>query len=162
MIELLVTVAIVALMSAMAVPVMSGARRRAAVAAAQREVAGQIRAARFAAITSNKIMRVRFACPAAGQYRVIELTGVSSIDTDSNRCSYPWQPDSDPATVPNFDGPIMNLPEGVSFAATQNLEISTRGIVTVTTGSLPGTIQVTDGSSTFTITASASGRIQTP
>ena len=163
MVELLITVALVTIASAAAVPLLSGASRRSGLFAAQREVAGQIRTARLSAVTGNKKMRVLFGCPAAGEYRVVEVTGDPAIDTaaDATRCAYPW-PDPDSATLPNLDGPRMTLPEGISFGATQNLEVSTLGKVTQLSGSLPVTIQVTDGSTTLQITASAAGRIQTP
>lgn len=159
--ELLITVAIIGIMGAMTVPALTGARRRAVVYSAQRDVAAQIRTARFSAVTSNKSMQVRFNCPATGQYRVIEVTGDGTIDTASNRCSYPW-PDFDSNALPNSDGPIVQLPDGVSFSATQNLAIDTRGQITVLSGSLPATIQVTDGSNTRSVTAASSGRVQTP
>jgi prepilin-type N-terminal cleavage/methylation domain-containing protein len=161
LVELLFTVAIIAIMSALALPVLSGASRRSALAAAQREVAGQIRSARFAAVTANRTMHVRFNCPATGQYRVLEITGDTSIDGDTNRCSYLW-PDPDPAVLPNLDGPIMQLPEGITFSATQNLQIGTTGTITPLSGSSPATIQVADGSVTRQVTASAAGRVQAP
>ena len=163
MIELLVTVALVMIASAVAVPLLSGASRRSAGFAAQRGVAGQIRTARLSAVTGNKTMRVIFGCPAAGQYRVIEWTGTPAIDNLSGavRCAYPW-PDQDANALPSLDGPIMRLPEGISFGTTQNLEINTRGQIIQLSGCLPVTIQVTDGSTTRQITASAAGRIQTP
>ena len=161
LVELLITVALISVMTATAVPVMSGAFRRSAVFAAQRDIAGQIRTARLSAVTANKVMQVRFGCPAAGQYRIIEVTGDATIDADTARCSYPW-PDADSTVLPNLDGPVVRLPEGVSFGTTQNVSISTRGLVTPMSGSSPATIQVTYGSSTFQVTVSAAGRIQTP
>jgi prepilin-type N-terminal cleavage/methylation domain-containing protein len=161
MIELLVVVALIALMSAMAVPLMSGASRRAAAFAAQREVAGQIRSARLAAVTGNRTMQVRFSCPAAGEYRVIEMTGDATIDSDTARCWYPW-PDTDSTVLPNLDGPVVRLPDGISFGTSQNLQISTTGFITPLSGSSPATIQVTDGFITRQVTASSAGRIRTP
>jgi prepilin-type N-terminal cleavage/methylation domain-containing protein len=161
LIELLVAVALILIMSASAVPLLSGAFRGSAVFAAQRDVAGQIRSARLAAVTSNRTMQVRFSCPAAGQYRTIEITGDVTIDNDTARCSYPW-PDTDPTTPPSLDGPIMGLPEGISFGTTQDLQISTTGLITPLSGSSPATIQVRYDSITRQITVSAAGRIQTP
>ena len=162
MVELLMTVALVTIISAAAAPLFSGASRRSKQFSAQREVAGQIRTARLSAVTGNKVMQVRFGCPAAGQYRVLEVTGDVTIDSDAARCSYPW-PDANGNALPNLDGPVMRLPEGISFGTTQNVEISTRGVITALSGGLPATIQISDGSSTIRqVTASASGRIQTP
>ena len=162
MVELLITVALITIASAAAVPLLSGASRKSALFAAQRDIAGQIRTARLSAVTANKVMQVRFGCPAAGQYRAIEITGDSTIDTDLARCSYAW-PDSNGTALPNLDGPIMTLPDGISFGSTQNISISTRGVISALSGGLPATIEVSDGSSTVRqITASAAGRIQTP
>ena len=160
LVELLITVALIGIMAAMSIPVLSGARRRAAVYSAQRDVAAQIRTARFSAVTGNKVMQVRFNCPSTGQYRVIEVTGNTTIDNDTARCSYPW-PDFDSTTLPNSDGPVVLLPEGVSFGSTQNLSIDTRGQISPLTGASPATIQVTDGATTSQVTAATSGRIRT-
>lgn len=160
LVELLITVALIGIMGAMSLPVLSGARRRAAIYSAQRDVAAQIRTARFSAVTGNKVMQVRFNCPSTGQYRVIEVTGDTTIDNDTARCSYPW-PDFDSSTLPNSDGPVVLLPDGVSFSATQNLSIDTRGQITPLTGSSPAAIRVTDGSTNAQVTAATSGRVRT-
>jgi len=160
LVELLITVALIGIMAAMSIPVLSGARRRAVVFSAQRDVAAQIRTARFSAVTGNKVMQVRFNCPSTGQYRVIEVTGNTTIDNDTARCSYPW-PDFDSSTLPNSDGPVVLLPDGVSFSATQNLSIDSRGQISPLTGSSPAAIRVTDGSTNAQVTASTSGRVRT-
>jgi prepilin-type N-terminal cleavage/methylation domain-containing protein len=160
LVELLITVALIGIMGAMSVTVLSGSRRRAVLYSAQREIAAQIRTARFSAVTGDRVMRVRFNCPAAGQFRVIEVTGTPSIDTDAARCSYPW-PDFDSTNAPNSDGPVVQLPDGISFSATQDLEIDTRGRITPMSGSTPATIRVTDGSTTSQVTAATSGRVRT-
>jgi prepilin-type N-terminal cleavage/methylation domain-containing protein len=160
LVELLITVAIIGIMGAMSVPMLSGARRKAVLYSAQRDVAAQIRTARFSAVTGGKVMRVRFNCPAAGQFRVIEVTGTVAVDTDAARCSYPW-PDFDSANAPNSDGPVVLLPDGISFSATQDLEIDTRGQITPLSGSSPAAIRVTDGSTISQVTAATSGRVRT-
>jgi prepilin-type N-terminal cleavage/methylation domain-containing protein len=160
LVELLITVALIGIMGAMTVPVLSGARRKAVLYSAQRDIAAQIRTARYSAVTGNKVMRVRFNCPSAGRYRVIEVTGNPTIDNDAARCSYPW-PDFDSTNLPNSDGPVVLLPDGISFSATQDVSISTRGTITPLSGSAPATIRVTDGSTTSQVTAATSGRVRT-
>jgi prepilin-type N-terminal cleavage/methylation domain-containing protein len=160
LVELMITVALIGIMAAMSIPVLSGARRKAALYSAQRDVAAQIRTARYSAVTGNKVMRVRFNCPSAGRYRVIEVTGNATIDNDTARCSYPW-PDFDSANLPDSDGPVVLLPDGISFNATQDLEIDTRGQITPLSGASPATIRVTDGSTISQVTAATSGRVRT-
>lgn len=161
MVELLIVLGMVGVLAATAVPLMSGAFRRSVSMGAGRDIAGQIRSARLAAVTTNRAMRVRFNCPAAGQYRVLELTGNAAIDNDVNRCTYEY-PDTNPNAAPNLDGPIMYLPDGISFSATQDLQISTAGLITPLTGATPAVIRVTDGSFARQIAVSTAGRIQGP
>ena len=75
-------------------------------------------------------MRVRFNCPAAGRYRVVELIGTPSVptaaDDAANRCDpaiYPFPaPDNNPLTLPNLDGPVRFLPQGATFASFDVIE----------------------------------------
>ena len=161
MVDLLVVLGMVGVLAGVAAPLMSGAFRRSVSMGAGRHIAGQIRSARLAAVTANRPMRVRFNCPAAGQYRVLEVTGDGAIDNDANRCSYPY-PDTDPNAAPNLDGPIMYLPDGITFSATQDLQISTAGLITPMTGGTPAQIGVTDGLFARQLTVSTAGRIQGP
>ena len=163
MVELLVTMALILVLSGMTVSAISTSLNRYRLAGAARAVAAQIRAARLTAVTTNRTMLVRFGCPSARFSRAIELTNVAAIDNAADRCSAPWPaPDADPDTLPNVDGPPIVLPEGVTFTATQDLRINTLGQVTPLTGATPALIQVTNGVQTRQITVSGVGRIQAP
>src|SRR5687768_3363792 len=157
--EVLVVVALVATISGFAVPQMFIAIEHYRVNSAGRQVSAQIRAARLAAVTANRVMLVRFNCPGPGMYRVVEFTGVPAIDTAADRCAAPY-PDDDPAVLPNVDGPPAVLPDTMAFGAIQDLRISTTGQVTPLTGGMPAVIEVTNGSRVGQITVSAAGRVQ--
>lgn len=159
--EVLVVVALVATITGIAVPQTIQAMQWYRVNSAGREVAATIRAARLAAVTTNRQMIVRFNCPAARMYRFIEVTGVPAIDNAADRCAAP-PPDADPATLPNADGPMAYLPETMTFGATQDLRIGTTGLITPLAGGMPALITVTNGTLTRQITVSATGRVQMP
>lgn len=164
LLEILVVLATIAILLGIAAPSVGSALRRYRLNAATREVAGQIRWARLKAVTARRTMRVRFDCPAAGQFRVVEFVGNPVIDAALDRCSpnaYPF-PDLDGAAPPNNDGPIMLLPEGVRFAAFQEVQITATGNATPLTGAPPATIQVTNEAGNQSVTISTAGRVQTP
>jgi prepilin-type N-terminal cleavage/methylation domain-containing protein len=159
--ELLIVCALIAVVSAVTVPFTAGALARYRLNDAARAVAGQIRSARLAAVTGNRAVRVRFNCPGARSYRFVEVTGDPAIDNAADRCSFAW-PDLDPNALPNRDGAPMLLPDGISFGPTQDLEVATSGRISPLAGAAPASIQVTNGTETRQITASAAGRIQSP
>ena len=102
-----------------------------------REVERVLQAARLRAVTSNRPIRVRFNCPAAGGYRMVELLGTPltplAEDDGANRClttSYPYPAaDRNPMTLPNQDGPAQTLGTGVTFGAAASLEFWSDGTV---------------------------------
>ena len=75
LIELLVTTAIIVIISGMAVPLMTNAADSIKLGQATREVERELQTARLRAVSANQQMRLRFDCPAAGQYRMTELVG---------------------------------------------------------------------------------------
>ena len=162
--DTLITVAVFGILSATAVPVIGTGMRRFHLNSAVRQVATQLRTARLAAVSANRTMRVRFNCPAAGQFRIVEITGNSSIDNDADRCSetsYPF-PDADAANVPDKDGPVVTLGAAITFGTVQNLDFAPTGRVTAVTGATPVSINVSDVSRTVTLTITAAGRVQLP
>jgi prepilin-type N-terminal cleavage/methylation domain-containing protein len=159
--ELIVTTALISVATGMGAPLLSGAAGRSRSYSAMHDIAGQIRTARLAAVSTNRAMRIMFNCPGPGQYRVIEITGLAAIDNDANRCVYPW-PDPDPGNLPDNDGPVMLLPQGIDFVATQDLQIDAFGQITPLAGGMPAQIGVTDGTFARQITVSTAGRIQLP
>jgi type II secretory pathway pseudopilin PulG len=174
---MVVVVAMIATLAAMAIPTMQRMGDAIALGQAQRIVQSTLQQARLKSVTSNRIMRVRFNCPSAGQMRMVELIGTPTApaaqDTATNRCSdtvYPYPaPDNNSVTLPNNDGPIQRIDSNVSFGATQTIEFRPTGtawsVNTDGTSSAPlaGTgvsITVTKGSSVKTVTINALGRVQ--
>jgi len=132
LIDVLITIAVIGTLAAVAVPALANVTERMKLGQGQREVERELQAARLKAVTANRRMRVRFNCPSARQYRMVEVIGTASDDA-ANRCSetaYPAvPPDNNPLTRPNHDGPIRNLPKDVSFGAAAALEFAPDGTV---------------------------------
>jgi hypothetical protein len=111
---------------------------------ALREVERELQSARLKAVTSNRPIRVRFDCPAAGQYRLVELLGTPQVPSANDgvgvlsRCqqtAFPFPAaDRNPVTRPNHDGPIRRLPQSVTFGAAPTLEFWPDGSVHVDSG----------------------------
>jgi prepilin-type N-terminal cleavage/methylation domain-containing protein len=135
LVELLVVVALIGIVSAIGVPSMLSARDRIRLGQAAREVERELQSAKARAVAKSRPMRVRFNCPAAGEYRAVELIGTAAApvaaDSATNRCSttaYPYPPlDTDPNTRPNLDGPLRTLDSSVSFAVAQTIEFRPDG-----------------------------------
>jgi prepilin-type N-terminal cleavage/methylation domain-containing protein len=171
LIELLIVVAVGMIVVGIAIPAVVEATRQASLNTSVQSVAAAIRGARYAAVAKNRTVRVRFNCPAANQFRVVEFVGNPAIDQDANRCSetaYPY-PDPDAAVAPNIDGQMLRLGNGSQFGAAQDIQIDTSGRVTKLTGcptcvssAAPATIAVANGYDTRTITVNASGQVQVP
>lgn len=176
LIDTLVTVAVFCIASAIAVPTMAGAVEGMRVRMAARDVERELQSARLLAVSSNRPIRVRFNCPEAGQYRMVELIGSPEspdvLDGDGSRCGesafpYPAR-DNDPLTRPNLDGPLRRLPPGVSFDGAQTVEFWPNGTARVDAGSgtpwpkirAAGTaISLTKGAETLSIEVNGRGKI---
>jgi Tfp pilus assembly protein FimT len=177
LVDMIVVMVLFATLSAMAIPVMQDFNGAIVLGSAQRMVASELQQARMKAVTTNRVMRVRFNCPAANQFRSVELIGTSSIpvaqDIASNRCTesiYPFPAaDLNPVTLPNQDGPIRRLDPKVSLGAVQTIEFRPSGMAYsvnadgTSTTPLDGagvSLTVTKGSKTKTVTVNALGKIQ--
>lgn len=175
--EMLAVVAVLVIVSATAVPMMRDATESMRLGQAAREVERELQTARLKAVSSNRAIRVRFNCPVAGQYRMVELIGTPSNpaleDIAANRCQTNVYPspaaDNNPITVPNHDGPVRRLPKDVAFGAIETLEFWPDGSVHSDEGigdpwpvvPSPGTaISVTKGVSVKQITVNGLGKIQ--
>lgn len=174
--DLTITVAVFAIASAIAIPTMSRTVESMRVRMAARDVERELQAARLQAVSSNRPMRIRFNCPSAGQYRVVELIGSPSVpdslDGDSLRCgenAFPFPArDNDPLTRPNNDRPLRRLPQGVSFGDVQAIEFWPNGTARINSGgTMPWpripvqgiTVSVVKGSTTRSMTVTGLGRI---
>jgi Tfp pilus assembly protein FimT len=148
---------------------------------AARVVERQLQTARLKAVTNSRAMQVRFACPAAGQMRVLEVTGVAATDGAGNRCdpaAYPYPGPNDALrSTPVMDSPVVYLPAGTTVtcvgcpAGTSSpiaLEFGPRGTVhainvaTNVESTFIGdiTIQVLLGGQTYEVKVNELGRVK--
>ena len=163
MVDVLMTVTLIGILAGVTIPGMLSAVRGYELRAAIRGVTAQAHAARLRAVTSRRTMRVRFDCPAAGQFRVVEVVvNNPGINNAGNRCDGTAFPFPNPNPPPDFDGPVLFLPQNATFAVWQDLDFGPTGRMTPVTGGLPATIQITNDAGTQTITVSAAGRVQAP
>ena len=147
--ELLVVVALIAILSAIAIPTMSSSTERNAVWTASEQLGSQVRQARLKAITRNTPFRIVFDCPAAGQYRVLIVDG--TID-DDDRCDQTLEHDSGAYTMP------LNVTYTADLPA---LQVNGRGQYSLIGGGvLPLRITVQYGTThSRDLTISATGQI---
>jgi type II secretory pathway pseudopilin PulG len=146
LLELLIVTALVAIVAAMAVPTMQSSIDSLKLGQATRDVTSELQSARLRAVSAATYMRVRFNCPAVGQFRMVERIGTPYVadtgdDLDANaarRCDpkiYPFRsagPDINRVTKPNNDGPVRYLPDTLTtFAASQTVEFWPDGSVHV-------------------------------
>jgi len=177
LIDMMVAISVMAILAAAAVPQLVNVADSMKLGQAQRDVNVELNQARLLAVSANRPIRIRFNCPAVGQYRLTELIGTPSVpdadDTAGDRCTeskwrYPAN-DSDPATRPNHDGPTRYLPRGVTFGSAATLEFWPNGTVHKqvaaenpwTTVDVAGTaITVVKGTSVKSVTVNGLGKIQ--
>jgi prepilin-type N-terminal cleavage/methylation domain-containing protein len=150
MIEILVVMALIGILSAIAIPTLMTGTARNSVWTASEQIGSQIRQARLKAISRNRSFRVRFDCPAVGQYRVLVVTGDATIDGAADRCD----------DTQEFDSGVYAMPSNVTYTDPPPLlEVNPRGIFT-STGGIPTTITVTHGDgSSRSLNMSATGQI---
>jgi prepilin-type N-terminal cleavage/methylation domain-containing protein len=172
LIDMIVTITVMSIVMAMAVPSLVNLSNGMKLGQGQRDVEVELNTARTIAVSSNRQIRVRFNCPGTGEYRRVELIGTpknqDTNDNASDRCSETkWRfpaNDTDPTTRPNHDGPVRKLPVTVSFGTTSTLEFWPNGTVHYTnTTQVPVTgtaITVTRGASVKTIRVNGLGKIE--
>lgn len=121
-VELLFVLAAIVTITAISVPQISNLMNSSRAADGARTVERELQVARLQAVSTSKSMRVRLNCPASGQLRVLEVTGVSSTDDASNRCdptAYPSPGPSDMLTsTPSLDSAVVYLKDGVTVTST--------------------------------------------
>jgi prepilin-type N-terminal cleavage/methylation domain-containing protein len=167
--ELMLTVAVAGTIMAIAVPVMTDVSDASKLGAATRELEREFQSARLKAVSSNRILRVRLNCPAAGYYRTIEYVGSSTVDNATHRClptAYPGgDADNDVMTRPNYDGPMREMPLGATVSD-GILEFHPDGTARTVVSNVstaiatPVTVTVTRKSKTKSMTINAAGKIQ--
>ena len=139
MVDILATIAILATMAAIAAPQMVDGVDRMRLGMSARDVERELQFARLKSVATNTPMRIRFNCPVAGQFRVVELIGTPRVplaaDTAANRCDesiYPYRPtgaDANRLTRPNNDGALRRLQPLATFTAFPTLEFWPDGSV---------------------------------
>jgi Tfp pilus assembly protein FimT len=135
LLDLIVVIALIGIVSAIAIPSMTSAMERMKLGQSAREVERELQTAKMRAVGKGRVIRVRFNCPGPGQYRITELIGTTAApvaaDIAANRCSetvYPYPAgDNNPTTRPNLDGPIRRIDSSVTFAASETIEFWTDG-----------------------------------
>lgn len=144
LVDMLVVVALIGILAGIAIPAMTNSLDRMRLAQSTREVERELQTAKQRAVGKGRVIRVRFNCPAAGQYRIVELIGSTSVpdanDLRADRCSetaFPFPAaDIDPMTRPNLDGPLRRLESTVSFGTVQTIEFWPNGTAHYDDGSL--------------------------
>jgi prepilin-type N-terminal cleavage/methylation domain-containing protein len=135
LVELLVVISVFVIIAAIAMPQLGRALDAYRLGMAIREMERELQAARVNAVTSNRLVRVLFNCPAAGQFRRVEMLGEPGLpdarDNQVTRCDpetfpYPAE-DDDPLTRPNLDGPLHRLPAGMEIAGVGGIEFRPDG-----------------------------------
>lgn len=168
--ELMFTVAIAATMMAMALPVLLDVSESSKLNGAAREVERELQSARLRAVSTNRLLRVRFNCPAVGYFRTVEVVGNVAVDNSTNRCvptAYPFPSDADNniVTRPNYDGPLRILPIGATVDSSV-IEFRPDGtaanVVANTPQAMvaPVTLTVTRNSKYRLVTVNGAGKIQ--
>lgn len=182
LVEMMMTLTVFAILAGAAIPQFADMTGEMRLHQGLREVERELQTARLRAVTSNRPIRVRFNCPAVGQFRMVELIGTPSdpdpedSDTNLDRCGgdYPYPAgDTNRLTLPNHDGPVRELHPTLEFStgAAKTLEFWPDGTVhqwtTAATeapwASVPTTgtaITVLHGTTTASITVNGLGKIQ--
>jgi prepilin-type N-terminal cleavage/methylation domain-containing protein len=171
LIELMVWIAVFTILAGMAVPGMIRINDAIRLGNSARSVERALQTARLKAVSVNRPMRVRFNCPTAGQFRMLEVIG-NSEDTAANRCDPTRYPspasDNNPVSVPNHDGPVQFLDLNIAFGGAPTLEFHPDGRVMLVSAAgvvspLPGgtsAVTVVKGTATKSVTVNNLGKIE--
>jgi len=148
--ELLIVMGLLGVMAAIALPGLAESTRRNTVWTSSELIGSQIRQARLKAISRNMSFRVRFDCPAVGQFRVLQVTGDATIDNATNRCS----------TQQTYDSGVFAMNPNIGWGSSPPvLTVNSRGVFSSSTG-IPSMIAVSyRNATTRTLTMSATGQI---
>ena len=162
----MLTVAVAGTLMAMAVPIAQDVSAGIKMGESTRLIERELQDARLRAVSANRPLRVRFNCPSAGSMRTVEVLGTAA-DTPMGRCStgaYPFPPDQDVMTRPNYDGPLRTIPNqatvtgsDIQFNPDGTAQLVTNGVAG--TMATPQTIQVRRRTLSRTVTINAAGKI---
>ncbi len=164
--ELMLTLGVAATLMAMAVPVAQDVTASIKLGESTRLVERELQDARLRAVSSNRSLRVRLNCPSPGFIRTIEVLG-GAQDTPVGRCStaaFPFPPDQDLMTRPNYDGPARTVPNQATLTGS-DIQFNPDGTAQVVTNGVaaaiaaPLTIQVARRNMSRTVTVNGAGKI---
>ena len=169
LVEMMITTLLALTLAAIAVPAGRVALQSYELGNAQQELSLALQTARLRAVAVNRPMRLRLNCQFDGQYRVVEVTGVASVDNAVDRCDettfvYPGPKDSNPAT-PTHDGPLRRLCAEIDVLDGPDLEFAPDGTTRVVEGgvaqlmSQDAVVELTRDGVTARMTINALGRI---
>ena len=166
--ELMLTVAVIATIAGMAVPVLMDASDSIKLNEAARIVERELQDARLKAVSSNRVLRFRTNCPSTGFLRTVEVIG-NATDTAPNRCiatAFPYPAgDDDLMTRPNFDGPVRKLTNEATVSNSV-IQFSPDGTSMQVVGGVPTaiaapvTVTVTRRGQTKSVTINGIGKVQ--
>ena len=165
--ELMLTVAIAATLAGMAVPVMNDVTATTKLNEASRMIERELQDARLKAVSSNRALRVRTNCPAAGFIRTVEVLNTAA-DAAVDRCTqtaYPFPADDNLMTRPNFDGPARTIPNAATVTSVI-YQFQPDGTVqsvvadVATRIAVEQTITITRANRSRTVRINAAGKIQ--
>jgi prepilin-type N-terminal cleavage/methylation domain-containing protein len=166
--ELMLVVAFVGTIAAIAVPLTGDVTATIKLNDAARQDQRELAEARLRAVSSNRSLRVRTNCPSVGVVRTVEVVGIALIDDAANRCThaaYPFPPDNNLMTRPNYDGPMRPLPDGTTVT-TVNLQFQPDGTVlnvvanVATALAAEQTVTISRLGRSRTVRVNAAGKIQ--
>lgn len=170
LLDLVFVLGIGTVLAAIGLPLLNTATARLRLGQAAREVERELQGARQRSVASNRPIRVRFNCPAAGLYRAVEVLGTASapsaLDAPASRCSdtaYPYPAaDRDPMTRPNADGALHRLPAGIAFDTVETVEFWPNGTAHAPSdsGAVPWPVIATTGLTLTLVEASRTASIQ--
>lgn len=172
LIELLIVAVLALTASAISVPMIRNLQQSQRARNATRTVERELQTARLKAVTASRSLRVRLNCPAAGQLRTLEVTGVASTDDAANRCDPVAFPSPGPydtlRATPSLDSPVVYLPDNTTVTgAFLEFEFDSRGQVfsvsqsgAVAALTADAVLTVTREGYTNTVTINALGRIR--
>jgi type II secretory pathway pseudopilin PulG len=178
LIDMLLVCTLVGIVMAITIPTVGASLDAVRLGQATRDVERELQVAKARAVGKGRVVRLRFNCPAPGQYRITELIGTqmvpSAADNSANRCDiglYPFPAaDNNPATLPNLDGPIRYLDASVNFGVTDTIEFAPDGTARYRSGGAANpwplippagtSITLTRKGKTSTITVNGLGKIQ--
>jgi prepilin-type N-terminal cleavage/methylation domain-containing protein len=168
--ELMVVVALAVILMAIAIPTFNtGGRGRVNTAASQ--VREALQTARLRSIAVNRALQVRFNCPSAGRYRIVEAGWPDDGRCDETR--YPYPAPSNAAyqnpPMPRWDGPGRQVHSRVTLSAAEPglvVQFSPDGRAMKFVGGatqLIGTLPITVSADGYqrTVTVNSLGKVQT-